>query len=172
MAERPLMVNLFRSWGLPEPAFEVRFDRERRWRLDVVFDCVAWKVGLEIEGLQGRHQTVAGFLADMEKYNRAVLAGYRLIRTTWRDIESGAIAVVLLEACGLAVAAAREEADKAEAEDKAEDNETWPEACKRIEAEAEADAEREEALFEKARRREVIEAEAERLQQERVESLF
>ena len=73
--------RLLRSVGLPVPVREHRFHAVRRWRFDY-----AWpgeKVALEVEGgvwTGGRHTRGAGFVADIEKYNAAVLAGWRVVR--------------------------------------------------------------------------------------------
>ena len=62
--------------SIPEPETEYQFHPQRKWRLDM-----AWPdqmVAVEIEGITydgGRHQRVAGFLADAEKYEAAMLAG-------------------------------------------------------------------------------------------------
>lgn len=69
--------------GVPVPMPEYRFDTRRQWRFDW-----AWpdqKIALEIEGgafTQGRHTRGAGFLKDMEKYNAAAVAGWRVLRVT------------------------------------------------------------------------------------------
>ena len=69
------------SEGLPVPVFEYRFDPTRRWRFDM-----AWPerlVALEVEGgvwTGGRHSRGKGMMSDMEKYNTAVLAGWRVLR--------------------------------------------------------------------------------------------
>lgn len=73
--------QLLRSVGLPPPVREHRFHAVRRWRFDY-----AWpeqRVALEVEGgvwTGGRHTRGAGFLGDVEKYNAAVLAGWRVVR--------------------------------------------------------------------------------------------
>lgn len=73
--------RLLRSVGLPAPVREHRFHPVRRWRFDY-----AWpgeKVALEVEGgvwTGGRHTRGAGFVADIEKYNAAVVAGWRVVR--------------------------------------------------------------------------------------------
>lgn len=81
--------DLFAVWlassegdGLPSPQREYRFDEKRRWRFDY-----AWPehlVAVEIEGIiwegGGRHQRAAGFLADAEKYEAALLQGWRVYR--------------------------------------------------------------------------------------------
>ena len=73
--------RLLRSVGLPAPVREHRFHPVRRWRFDY-----AWpeqRVALEVEGgvrTGGRHTRGAGFVADIEKYNAAVVAGWRVVR--------------------------------------------------------------------------------------------
>lgn len=69
--------------GLPAPIAEYRFSTERRWRFD--FAWPEFHVALEMEGgvwLGGRHVRGSGFLKDMEKYNAAVIAGWRVLRCT------------------------------------------------------------------------------------------
>jgi hypothetical protein len=69
--------------GLPLPECEWKFDAKRRWRFDY-----AWPekmIALEVEGgvwTGGRHTRGAGFLKDIEKYNRAAVLGWRLLRVT------------------------------------------------------------------------------------------
>lgn len=68
---------------LPLPECEWKFEAKRRWRFDY-----AWPekmVALEVEGgvwTGGRHTRGAGFVKDMEKYNRAAVLGWRLLRVT------------------------------------------------------------------------------------------
>lgn len=79
-----------RASGLPEPEPEYLFASPRRWRFDFAF--IAARVALEIEGgawSRGRHTRGKGFLNDMAKYNEAVLRGWRVIRVTPQQIESG-----------------------------------------------------------------------------------
>lgn len=73
--------RLLRSVGLPAPVREHRFHPVRRWRFDYAW--LAEKVALEVEGgvwTGGRHTRGAGFVGDMEKYNAAVVAGWRVVR--------------------------------------------------------------------------------------------
>lgn len=73
--------RLLRSVGLPAPVREHRFHPVRRWRFDYAW--IEHKVALEVEGgvwTGGRHTRGAGFVGDMEKYNAAVLAGWRVVR--------------------------------------------------------------------------------------------
>lgn len=84
--------------GLPAPAREFRFVADRRWRLD--FAWPEQRLALEVEGgvwTRGRHTRPIGFLGDMEKYNRAALEGWRVLRVTPQQLRNGA-AVALLEA--------------------------------------------------------------------------
>lgn len=74
--------------GLPEPEREYRFDPERKWRFD--FSWPDAHVAVEIEGVTkwgglkkiGRHQTPKGVAADCEKYNKAVINGWAILRYT------------------------------------------------------------------------------------------
>ena len=67
----------------PLPECEWKFEAKRRWRFDY-----AWPermIALEVEGgvwTGGRHTRGAGFVKDMEKYNRAAVLGWRLLRVT------------------------------------------------------------------------------------------
>ena len=73
--------RLLRSVGLPAPVREHRFHPVRRWRFDYAW--IDHKVALEVEGgvwTGGHHTRGVGFLGDVEKYNAAVLAGWRVVR--------------------------------------------------------------------------------------------
>lgn len=77
-------------YEIPPPEKEYRFHPTRKWRFDY-----AWpkhKVAVEIEGgiwTSGRHTRAGGFLADMEKYNEAGKAGYRVFRFTPTQLKKG-----------------------------------------------------------------------------------
>jgi len=80
--------------GLPAGVVtEYRFHARRRWRFDY-----AWPeqmLALEIEGgvwSGGRHVRGKGFLGDMEKYNAAALAGWRVLRVTPGQLVDGSAA--------------------------------------------------------------------------------
>lgn len=71
----------WQSLGGPPLEREYRFDSSRRWRAD--FAHLPSRTLIEIEGgiwIQGRHNRAAGFVADMEKYLEATLAGWIVIR--------------------------------------------------------------------------------------------
>ena len=100
MKTTPAIVSaFFLQMGLPPPVEEHRFHAVRKWRFDY-----AWpehKVALEVEGgvwTGGRHTSGKGFLGDMEKYNHAASAGWRVIRTTPKGLLSVATVQFLREA--------------------------------------------------------------------------
>jgi very-short-patch-repair endonuclease len=65
------------------PVTEWQFDTKRKWRFDFAWPEV--RVALEVEGgvfTNGRHTRASGFIKDMEKYNRAAVLGWRVLRTT------------------------------------------------------------------------------------------
>jgi very-short-patch-repair endonuclease len=72
------------------PMREYRFHPERRWRFDF-----AWPdhfIAVEVEGLTplgGRHQRMAGFRSDLEKYNAAAMLGWLVLRFTDLEIKRG-----------------------------------------------------------------------------------
>ena len=75
-----MFLLMIHAHELPEPVREWRFC-ERMWRFDF-----AWpekKVAVEVEGgvwIQGRHARGTGFIGDCEKYNRAALLGWKVLR--------------------------------------------------------------------------------------------
>lgn len=85
------------EWGID---LEYKFNDWRKFAFDLLIteapqetNLSHWKqprsLVIEIEGLQGRHQTTAGFLRDMEKYNLATMSGYTILRVTNADIIFG-----------------------------------------------------------------------------------
>jgi hypothetical protein len=83
-------LNLFcRAYNLTL-ANEFRFDVSRRWKADyyiLEFNCL-----IEFEGMGGNHwtgmgghQTITGYTANCEKYNRASLMGFKLLRYTVKN---------------------------------------------------------------------------------------
>jgi very-short-patch-repair endonuclease len=69
---------------------EHRFEPARRWRFD--FAWPEQKIALETEGgtwSGGRHTRGAGYAADIEKYNRASVLGWHVIRATAEHVRSG-----------------------------------------------------------------------------------
>ena len=74
---------------LPDPITEYRFHLKRKWRFDF-----AWpdqKLAVEIEGgtyRKSRHTSGTGFHNDCEKYNAAVLEGWKVFRFDSRMVNS------------------------------------------------------------------------------------
>ncbi len=69
---------------------EHKFHPTRKWRLD--WADVKKKIAIETEGgvwVGGRHTSGSGFIKDMEKYNAAVLLGWKLLRYTPQQFEAG-----------------------------------------------------------------------------------
>lgn len=78
--------------GLPVPVAEYAFAQSigRRWRFDWAWPSL--KLAVEQEGgvwTKGRHTRGAGFVKDLEKYNRAAELGWRLLRFTPEQIDNG-----------------------------------------------------------------------------------
>ena len=77
---------------------EFRFDPERRWRFDVALPPQL--IAVEIEGgiwSGGRHTRPRGYLADLEKYNRAAELHWRVLRfSTAHALDGTAATAVLL----------------------------------------------------------------------------
>lgn len=83
------------------PEREYRFDPERRWRIDFCFP--AERLAIEIEGgvwQRGRHVRPLGFTRDIEKANALALAGYRLLRFTTQQVQSGYAIDTVMRALG------------------------------------------------------------------------
>jgi hypothetical protein len=85
--------TLWRETGYPMPSPEYRFHPKRRWRFDYAWSDA--KIAIECEGGtwgNGRHNRGKGYAADCEKYNQAILLGWRVLRFT--KIDSNAIEIV------------------------------------------------------------------------------
>lgn len=103
-----LFFAVCRSHNMPEPIAEFQFHPTRRWRFDYAWPVV--KVALEVEGgLYGRgkkcsvcgqrkgmgHSSVSGMLRDIEKYNEALLHGWRVLRVVPDQLHTKATAQML-----------------------------------------------------------------------------
>jgi very-short-patch-repair endonuclease len=76
--------------GLPAPEREVRFHATRRWRFDLLWR--AKRIAIEVDGgvfLGGRHTRGVGYTKDCEKLNEALLLGFRVLRVTPGQVQSG-----------------------------------------------------------------------------------
>jgi len=90
MSAIPLLVTQCRALRLPVPVLEHRFHPTRRWRFDAAW--LSHKLAVEVDGggfVQGRHSRGAGMEKDAEKFAEAMLLGWRVIRTTPRQVKSG-----------------------------------------------------------------------------------
>lgn len=73
------------------------YRRGRAWRFDFAWPDLM--LACEVEGgtwAGGRHTRGAGFQADTEKHNAAVLLGWRVLRVTGQDVNDGT-AIELIE---------------------------------------------------------------------------
>lgn len=69
---------------------EFTFHEERDWRLDVACPWIgAWncKIAIEVDG--GVHRIKKRFLGDIEKHNALVISGWRYLRVTPAQVDSG-----------------------------------------------------------------------------------
>lgn len=64
---------------------EFTFHESRGWRIDVALP--SQKIGCEIDG--GVHRIKDKFARDIEKWNALVMAGWRVIRCTPAQVDSG-----------------------------------------------------------------------------------
>jgi very-short-patch-repair endonuclease len=81
--------------NLPEPVREYKFHPTRRWKFDFAYPDQ--KIAIEVEGgtwISGRHSRGSGYQADCEKYNAAVLLGWKVLRFTRAMIEGNAVETI------------------------------------------------------------------------------
>lgn len=74
----------------PGWSIEHRFSLKRKFRFD--FACPDRRIAIEIEGgawTYGRHVQGDGYFCDMEKYNLAVVEGWRVLRYTQEQAMDG-----------------------------------------------------------------------------------
>jgi very-short-patch-repair endonuclease len=88
-----------RAHKLPEPVREYRFAPDRKWRFDF-----AWPhrlLAVEVEGgvwSGGRHTRGSGYVKDMEKYNRAAVLGWCVLRFDTAQVRDGTAIAAIREA--------------------------------------------------------------------------
>lgn len=86
------------KYGIERPHKEYQFHPKRKWRFD--YCLPSYKIAIEVEGgvwINGRHTRGKGFINDMEKYNNAVVLGYRLLRITPDQLNSKELIKMILE---------------------------------------------------------------------------
>jgi very-short-patch-repair endonuclease len=74
---------LLKAHKMPCMEREYRFVPDRRWRFD--FAYIDQMIAIELEGgtwCGGRHTRGAGYEKDLEKYNRATIEGWKVLRYT------------------------------------------------------------------------------------------
>ena len=78
------------------PVREFRFHPMRKWRFDLAWPGI--KLAVEIEGLTGgkggRHQRMAGYQRDVEKYREAAKLGWLVLRYTGQEIVQRPVQIV------------------------------------------------------------------------------
>lgn len=87
---------LVKAHNLPEPTREYKFHPDRKWRLD--FAWINEMIAVEIEGgvwIGGGHNRGKGYIKDCEKYNNAVILGWRLLRFAGDNIDMDMIKKLL-----------------------------------------------------------------------------
>ena len=102
-----VVLNRIKRAGLPEPLTEYVFCPGRKWRFDFCWNIdLQWpfeninvyqrswdnlhKVAIEWEGgifSGGRHVRPLGFIGDCQKYNRAVLMGWKILRYHSKNLD-------------------------------------------------------------------------------------
>ncbi len=72
------------------------FHPTRKWRFDIAFVGGIWKrewpIAVEVDGatwINGRHSRGYGVEADCEKYNEAIILGWRVMRVTPKQVKDG-----------------------------------------------------------------------------------
>lgn len=89
-AGEELLALLVKDASIPAPEREYKFHPKRRWRFD--FAWPDYRIAAEIEGgvwSGGRHTRGSGFSKDCEKYNNAVLLGWRVLRFPTGAVHDG-----------------------------------------------------------------------------------
>lgn len=84
---KKIVVQYFRSQGIPEPVFEHKFCDDRKWRFDVAF--VEHRVAVEIDGgiwIGGGHNRGAQIKKTWEKENEAQIMGWKILKCEPEDL--------------------------------------------------------------------------------------
>lgn len=85
-----ILLEDLRALKLGPVCEEFRFDQQRKWRFD--FCIIKVRLAAEIEGAiwtQGRHTRGKGYQGDLEKYNSALVLGWRVFRFSTQDVLKG-----------------------------------------------------------------------------------
>ena len=90
--QAPLLVSQCAALRLPIPVLEYYFHPTRRWRFDLAWPD--YRLAVEIDGggwVNGRHSRGAGIEDDAEKLAEAVLKGWRVFRSSPRQVKTGTV---------------------------------------------------------------------------------
>ena len=102
-AEESLWLQIIGQANVPRPAREHAFDPARNWRFDFAWPGVLpgepGPIAVEMEG--GAHRIKGRFERDVEKYNRAALHGWTLLRVTPAMVNDGRAIALICEALGV-----------------------------------------------------------------------
>lgn len=94
------LYNQIKLIGLPLPKREFRFHPVRRFRFDFAYPDKM--LAIEVEGgtwsRKGGHTSGVGFEKDCEKYNLAVLCGWKVLRYTNKKVNNGEAVTQIEEA--------------------------------------------------------------------------
>jgi hypothetical protein len=73
--------------GLPEPYREFTWHHQRNWRLDLAWPEMWPQRAVEVDGMV--HRIKGRFLADVERHNAMMFAGWRWVRVTPAMVKDG-----------------------------------------------------------------------------------
>ena len=84
------LIGQLKLVDIPEPDREWRFHPKRKFRFDLAWPRL--QVACEVDGGSwsgGRHTRGDGFEKDLEKFNLAAIAGWRVVRCTGKMVKDG-----------------------------------------------------------------------------------
>lgn len=85
-------IELCLKWNEVKFETEYKFSDKRKFRFD--YAIPEHKIAIEYEGVyqnhtgKSRHTTVTGYSRDCEKYNLAVIEGWRVLRYTAKNVQN------------------------------------------------------------------------------------
>ena len=85
-----LLMLQMHAAGLPKPETEYRFHPDRKWRADLAL--MDHRLLIEVDGgvyVKGRHVRGEAFEKDRERDAWAMIAGWRVLRVTPRQVKDG-----------------------------------------------------------------------------------
>jgi hypothetical protein len=97
-----VVTAFLKSYGIPEPVYELKFHETRKWRFDLAWDIE--KVALEVQGgiwVAGRHNRGAQLLKEWEKLNTAAEMGWRILYCQPEDLLKNTTALTIKRALKL-----------------------------------------------------------------------